>query len=146
MSRTERVKSMSTTYGTATAAGAAAPSTWRGLAMGRSGSDLAIAAALGLGALATLLFGEAYWLLASQVVITMIFALSVDLLVGFAGIVTLGHAMFFGLGAYTVGIASVLFGWSEPLSGLLLAAAVAALLGAGTGVLVLRTRGWASSC
>ncbi|WP_247872566.1 branched-chain amino acid ABC transporter permease [Azospirillum sp. TSO35-2] len=121
--------------------GAAAPSTWRGLAMGRTGSDLAIAILLGLGALATLAFGESYWLLGSQVAITMIFALSVDLLVGFAGIVTLGHAVFFGVGAYSVGIASVRLGWTEPLLGLLLAAAVAALLGAATGVLVLRTRG-----
>ncbi|SMF88463.1 amino acid/amide ABC transporter membrane protein 2, HAAT family [Azospirillum oryzae] len=134
--RNEPVKSLSVSY-----QGAAASSTWRGLAMGRGGSDLVIAVLLGLAALATLLFGEAYWLLAAQVAITMIFALSVDLLVGFAGIVTLGHAVFFGLGAYAVGIASVQFGWTEPLSALLLAGAVSALLGAATGVLVLRTRG-----
>lgn len=136
MSRMERVESMSPSC-----RGAAGPSIWRGLAMGRTGGDLAIAVLLGLGALATLLFGEAYWLLGSQVAITMIFALSVDLLVGFAGIVTLGHAVFFGLGAYTVGIASARLGWTEPLSGLLLAGVVAALLGGATGVLVLRTRG-----
>lgn len=141
MARTERVKSMSASYDTAPATGVAAPSTWRGLAMGRSGSDLVIASLLGLAGLATLLFGESYWLLGAQVAITMIFALSVDLLVGFAGIVTLGHAVFFGLGAYTVGIASVHLGWTEPLSGLLLAGVIAGLLGLGTGVLVLRTRG-----
>ena len=135
------MKRMSASGGAAVMAGAAAPSTWRGLAMGRSAGDLVIAILLLLGALATLLFGEAFWLLGSQVAITMIFALSVDLLVGFAGIVTLGHAVFFGLGAYTVGVASAHIGWTEPLSGLLLAAAVAALLGAATGVLVLRTRG-----
>jgi branched-chain amino acid transport system permease protein len=71
----------------------------------------------------------------------MIFALSVDLLVGFAGIVTLGHAVFFGLGAYAVGIAAAHFGWTEPLSTLVLAAVAAGLLGWLTGMLVLRTRG-----
>lgn len=133
--------SLSPSGGRAAAIGAATPSTWRGLAIGRSGADRTIAVFLGCVGLATLLVGSDYWLLGSHVAITMIFALSVDLLVGFAGIVTLGHAVFFGLGAYTAGIASARFGWTEPLSGLLLAGAAAALLGAGTGVLVLRTRG-----
>ncbi|MGN6572572.1 MAG: branched-chain amino acid ABC transporter permease, partial [Pseudolabrys sp.] len=37
----------------------------------------------------------------SQVVIMIMFALSLDLILGYAGIVTLGHAAFFGVGAYT---------------------------------------------
>src|SRR5664279_5025957 len=40
----------------------------------------------------------------SQVLIMVMFALSLDLILGYAGIVTLGHAAFFGVGAYTVGI------------------------------------------
>ena len=40
----------------------------------------------------------------SQVLIMVMFALSLDLILGYAGIVTLGHAAFFGIGAYTVGL------------------------------------------
>src|SRR6266498_1306771 len=65
-----------------------------------------------------------YLTLASQIAITALFALSLDLILGYAGIVSLGHAAFFGLGAYTAGIIAKA-GWGEPLSGLLIAAAVA---------------------
>lgn len=88
--------------------------------------------------LAVPLLGSDYYALGTQVVIAIIFALSLDLLVGYAGIVTLGHAVFFGAGAYAAGIASV-HGWGEPLSGLLIGAAAAAALGALLGVVVLRT-------
>lgn len=78
-----------------------------------------------------------YLPLFGQVAIAALFALSLDLLVGYAGVVTLGHAAFFGLGAYVAGLLAVQ-GWGEPLSGLLLAAAAAALLGLLTAPLVLR--------
>ena len=45
-----------------------------------------------------------YLVLASQIAITALFALSLDLILGYAGIVSLGHAAFFGLGAYTAGL------------------------------------------
>ena len=54
--------------------------------------------------------------LASQIAITALFALSLDLILGFAGIVSLGHAAYFGVGAYTAGLLSK-YGWGEPLSG-----------------------------
>ena len=44
-----------------------------------------------------------YLQLASQIAITALFALSLDLILGYAGIVSLGHAAFFGFGAYTAG-------------------------------------------
>jgi branched-chain amino acid transport system permease protein len=69
-----------------------------------------------------------YLVLASQIAITALFALSLDLILGYAGIVSLGHAAFFGFGAYTAGIISK-YGWGEPLSGLLLAALAAGLTG-----------------
>jgi branched-chain amino acid transport system permease protein len=75
--------------------------------------------------------------LISQIMITGLFALSLDLILGYAGIATLGHAAFFGLGAYTAGLLSA-HGWGEPLSGLLAAAVVAALFGYVTGFLVVR--------
>src|SRR5919197_2859438 len=66
--------------------------------------------------------------LASQIAITALFALSLDLILGYAGIVSLGHAAFFGFGAYTAGLVAK-FGWGEPLSGLLIAGLAAGLLG-----------------
>lgn len=75
--------------------------------------------------------------LLSQIAITALFALSLDLILGYAGIVSLGHAAFFGIGAYTAGLLSKHV-WNEPVSGLLAAAAVAALLGWITSFLVLR--------
>jgi branched-chain amino acid transport system permease protein len=43
-------------------------------------------------------------ILLSQVFIFAIFAMSYDILLGYTGIVSFGHAMFFGIGAYTVGV------------------------------------------
>jgi branched-chain amino acid transport system permease protein len=77
--------------------------------------------------------------LASQIAITALFALSLDLLLGYAGVVSLGHAAFFGLGAYAAGLLAKA-GWGEPLSGLLLAAVVAGAVGYGTGFVVARIR------
>ena len=69
------------------------------------------------------------------------FALSLDLILGYAGIVTLGHAAFFGIGAYTVGLAAARLGWSEPISGLFAAARSRRLVGFITGWFLLRYRG-----
>lgn len=90
-----------------------------------------------LAALACFWLFPSYLGLLGQVWIAALFALSLDLLVGYAGVVTLGHAAFFGLGAYTAGLLGV-HGWGEPFSGLLVAGATAALLGLLTAPLVLR--------
>ncbi len=76
-----------------------------------------------------------------QVLIMVMFALSLDLILGYAGIVTLGHAAFFGIGAYTVGLLIARLDWSEPLSSLAAAAAMAALIGFISGWFLLRYRG-----
>ncbi len=76
-----------------------------------------------------------------QVLIMVLFALSLDLILGYAGIVTLGHAAFFGIGAYTVGLLIARFGWSEPISSLIAAAALAGLGGFVSGWFLLRYRG-----
>ena len=71
---------------------------------------------------------------------TILFALSADLVLGYAGIVTLGQAAFFGTGAYTAGILAA-HGWGEPITGLLAAAAVAAAVGFLSGLVILRSSG-----
>jgi branched-chain amino acid transport system permease protein len=75
--------------------------------------------------------------LGGQLAITTLFTLSLDLVLGYAGIISLGHAAFFGLGAYTAGLLAV-HGWHEPLSGLLCAGVLAGLVGFATSFLVLR--------
>jgi branched-chain amino acid transport system permease protein len=80
-----------------------------------------------------------YLSLASQIAITGLFALSLDLILGYAGIVSLGHAAFFGVGAYTAGILSK-YGWGEPFSGLLAAAAMAGAVGYATSFIIARFR------
>ena len=77
----------------------------------------------------------------SQVLIMVMFALSLDLILGYAGIVTLGHAAFFGIGAYTVGLAAARLQWNEPISGLFAAAIAAGIVGFITGWFLLRYRG-----
>src|SRR6202030_876762 len=77
----------------------------------------------------------------SQVLIMVLFALSLDLILGYAGIVTLGHAAFFGIGAYTVGLGAARLGWTEPISGLFAAAIVSGFAGFITGWFLLRYRG-----
>lgn len=78
--------------------------------------------------------------LATYVVIFALFALSLDLALGIAGIVTLGHAVFFGIGAYTAGWLA-LGGWQEPISGVLIAASCAAVVAAALGPMILRLTG-----
>jgi branched-chain amino acid transport system permease protein len=76
-------------------------------------------------------------LLLNEMAILALFAVSLDLVLGYAGIVSLGHAAFFGAGAY----AAALFAkhvMPDPLVGLVAAVAVAALLGALCSLLILR--------
>ncbi|MFA5913160.1 MAG: branched-chain amino acid ABC transporter permease [Burkholderiales bacterium] len=90
-----------------------------------------------------LVLAAGFWLwpsylpLASQVLIAGLFALSLDLVLGYAGIVSLGHAAYFGVGAYAAGVLSS-HGWGEPFSGLLLAALCAGVTGFITSFLVVR--------
>jgi branched-chain amino acid transport system permease protein len=81
-----------------------------------------------------------YLALGAQVLATILFALSLDLILGYAGIVTLGHAALFGTGAYTAGLLAA-HGWGEPISGLLIAAGMAAAVGFLSGAVLLRAQG-----
>ncbi len=80
-----------------------------------------------------------YLILASQIAITALFALSLDLILGYAGIVSLGHAAFFGVGAYAAGLLSK-YGWGEPISGLMIAAIAAGIVGYATSFVICRFR------
>ncbi|HEY2865006.1 MAG TPA: branched-chain amino acid ABC transporter permease [Casimicrobiaceae bacterium] len=78
-----------------------------------------------------------YLTLGSQIFIAGLFALSLDLIMGYARIISLGHAAFFGIGAYTAGLLAR-HGWGEPVSGLAAAAILAACAGLLTSFLVVR--------
>lgn len=82
-----------------------------------------------------------YMAFGTQVLITIIFALSLDLILGYAGIVTLGHAAYFGVGAYTAGMLSAHLDWHEPISGLLVSAGIAGAVGFAFGWVLLRYHG-----
>ena len=73
--------------------------------------------------------------LIAQIFIYALFALSLDLILGYAGILSLGHAAFFGVGAYTAGLLAR-HGWPEPLSGLGASAVVAGVFGYAASFLV----------
>ena len=77
----------------------------------------------------------------TALMITILFALSLDLALGYAGIITLGHAAFFGAGAYTVGLLAFHNIWTEPITSMLLAALAAAAVGLASGLVLLRTQG-----
>jgi branched-chain amino acid transport system permease protein len=79
--------------------------------------------------------------LGARILVYILFALSLDLILGYAGIITLGHTAFFGLGAYVAGILGAKAGVTDPLLQMAAAGAAAALLGVVTGAVILRTRG-----
>lgn len=75
--------------------------------------------------------------LMSQILIYGLFAVSLDMALGYAGILTVGHAAFFGAGAYAAGLLAR-HGWGEPFSGLLAALVLCAALGYAMSYLVVR--------
>src|SRR5438045_4671601 len=77
-------------------------------------------------------------LILTEITILALFALSLDLILGYAGIVSLGHAAFFGFGAYAAGILAKYGIIKEPVLALLASGALAAALGFVTSFLVLR--------
>ena len=80
-----------------------------------------------------------YLSLASQIAITALFALSLDLILGYAGIVSLGHAAFFGFGAYTAGLIAK-HCWAEPISALFISGVFSGILGYALSHVVVRFR------
>jgi branched-chain amino acid transport system permease protein len=77
-------------------------------------------------------------LILTEIAILALFALSLDLILGYAGIISLGHAAFFGFGGYAAGLMAKHAFVTEPVLALLLAGLAAAMLGFATSFLVLR--------
>ncbi len=100
-----------------------------------------------IAAIAVFYLFPGYRLLATQVLVLILFALSVDLIVGYAGIVTLGHTAYFGTGAYAAALLARPE-WQEtlwnvgaqPLVGIAAGTVAGALLGLISGWIILRTR------
>ena len=78
------------------------------------------------------------YLIMTDVVRLALFALSLDLILGYAGIVSLGHAAFFGVGAYSAGLMALHGLVTEPVVALVLAGLAAMILGFVTSFLVIR--------
>jgi branched-chain amino acid transport system permease protein len=78
-----------------------------------------------------------YALIVNEIAILALFAVSLDLILGYSGIVSLGHAAYFGLGAYTAALFCKHI-HPDPHIGLLVAMAVSALLGLVGSLTVLR--------
>ena len=78
--------------------------------------------------------------LLAEVAILAIFTMSLQILVGVTGMVSLGHAGFLAAGAYTTAAATLFWGW-PPAAALVLSVAVAALLAAAVGLFAIRLSG-----
>ena len=93
--------------------------------------------ALWAGLVALIFIVPSRALLINEILIAGLFAMSLDLILGYAGILSLGHAAFFGIGAYGAAILAS-HGVNDPLVGLILASLIAGLAGLATAPLVLR--------
>ncbi len=93
--------------------------------------------ALWLLALASPWLLSTHALIINEIAIVALFAVSLDLILGYAGIVSLGHAAFFGMGAYAAALFAKLV-MPDPLVGLAFAIAVSTLLGAVCSLTIMR--------
>ena len=84
--------------------------------------------------------GVYYTNLASQILISALFALSLNLLVGYAGLTSLGHAGYLGISAYASAWLMTHLGWGH-LPSAAAALACAAVMAAGFGLIALRATG-----
>jgi len=88
-------------------------------------------------ALASPLLLSSHALIINEIAIVALFALSLDLILGYTGIVSLGHAAFFGMGAYSAALFAKLV-MPDPLLGLAVGIATATVLGAVCSATILR--------
>src|ERR1700724_812186 len=91
-----------------------------------------------IAAVACALLFPSRYLIMTDIVRLAFFALSLDLILGYAGIVSLGHAAFFGVGSYSAGLLALHGIATEPVVALVVAGLVAMALGLLTSFLVIR--------
>jgi branched-chain amino acid transport system permease protein len=102
---------------------------------------LALGAALAFLALFPLAGATFYTELVTKVMILAIFALSLDLLVGYTGLVSFGHAAFYGIGAYTLGLLAPKYEAANLWLTLPAAVGAAGIAALAVGVFVVRVKG-----
>lgn len=90
-----------------------------------------------LAAIAAYFLLPSKMLILTEIAILALFAVSLDLVLGFAGIVSLGHTAFFGFGAYIAGLLALHY-VAEPVTGLIVAGILSGGLGLLTSFLILR--------
>jgi len=91
-----------------------------------------------LAALASVFLLPGRHLILTEIAWLALFALSLDLILGYAGIISLGHAAFFGLGSYLAALLAKHGVITEPVLALVVSGVCAAVLGFATSFLVLR--------
>jgi len=101
---------------------------------------IAIAVVLVLAAIGYLLFPDNLALLTRLIAIALL-VLSLDLVTGYCGVATLGHAALFGAGAYAAGIVSAHYGINDPLIMTLAGIVGGAVAGLVCGIVILRAQG-----
>jgi branched-chain amino acid transport system permease protein len=101
-----------------------------------------VAAILAASILGWFLFPDNLALLTRIIAIALL-VLSLDLVTGYCGVATLGHAALFGAGAYGAGIAAVHFGVTDPILMTLIGLAAGTVTGLACGAVILRAHGLA---
>src|SRR5213596_1775303 len=91
-----------------------------------------------LAALASIFLLPSRHLILTEIAWLALFALSLDLILGYAGVISLGHAAFFGLGSYTAGLLALHHFVDEPVLALLVAGLAGMAVGFVTSFLVMR--------
>lgn len=105
------------------------------------GRLIGLAALTAIVALLPLLLPNAFYVdVAIRIAILAVNGVALNLLMGYTGQISLGHAGFFGLGAYGSAVLTTHFGWSSLLA-LLVAAALTAVIAWGVARVILRLRG-----
>ena len=107
----------------------------------RDSLQLPVACLLTVIATVSLLFSGHFGKeLIAEIAILAIFAMSLDLLVGGTGLVSLGHAGFLAIGAYATAAATTLWGW-PPIAGFVMSVVLSAIIAAAVGFLAIRLSG-----
>lgn len=105
-----------------------------------TGSLIGIAAIIIVGVIGYVLFPNNLALLTRIIAIALL-VLSIDLVTGYCGVATLGHAALFGSGAYAAGIAAAHYGITDPVLMTVIGALAGALAGLVSGLIILRAHG-----